>query len=119
MYKRVGGGETVDRIVRDYHAALWRVPFFQQAFESIDMQMLAERHRRFLTWILDGPASFDNETARRLNADIRLSEGAFAEAAGLLRVTLMRHLPEASDVEHVMRAVFRREPYIVTEPESG
>ena len=119
MFKRVGGSRTVDRIVDDYHAALRTVPFFQEAFQTVDMDALALRHRTFLTWILDGPSSFDNETANRLQADIRMTEGAFEAATTRLREVLGRHLERAGDVEHVMRAVFRREPLIVQPPGDG
>ena len=119
MYKRVGGGETVDRIIRDYHEALWQVPFFQAAFENQDMRALAERHRRFLTWVLDGPASLDQASRQQVEADLKMSESAFGEAMERLERILHAHLPAQSDVHHVMRAVFRREPLIVTRPGDG
>ncbi|ANK81596.1 MAG: hypothetical protein TEF_12930 [Rhizobiales bacterium NRL2] len=113
MYKRVGGAATVKRIVAEYHAGLRGVPYFSSRFENTDMEELADRHRRFLTWVLDGPAAFDSAEDRRRVAERRLPPEAFDGAMSVLRSVLDRHLGASADIEHVMRAVQRREPLLV------
>lgn len=113
MYKRVGGAATVKRIVDEYHAGLRRVPFFSSRFENTDMEELADRHRRFLTWVLDGPAVFDSAEDRRRVAERPLPPEAFESAMSVLRSVLDRHLGASADIEHVMRAIHRREPLLV------
>lgn len=113
MFKRSGGTETVRRIIKQYHAALVREPLFEPIFRDRDMARLADRHRRFLTWVMDGPASFDGEAERRTRADLRLTPKAFDLAMQHLRAVLDANLASQADVDHVMRAVFRREPLIV------
>ncbi len=113
LYKRAGGASTMRRIVDRLHADLVADPALAPWFADIDMQRLADRHARFLAWVTGGPAAFSDAEIRAAHADLNLTPAAFRKVSQQFRAALSAHLPAEADVEHVMRAIQRREPLVV------
>jgi hypothetical protein len=68
---------------------------------------------------MEGPVNFNDETLRRAHVHLGIKRAEFLEIVGLMRRALEGNGMSAPDVDHVVRAVMRREPLIVSEAEGG
>ena len=69
--------------------------------------------------IHDVVVEFSDESLRRAHAHLGITRAEFAEILDIMQEALKRHHVAPSDIDHVVRAVMRREPLIVAEVEEA
>jgi len=114
IFDRCGGFSTVRRIVSAFYDKVLDSPRLQRHFAAADMRTLIDHQTKFISSVMGGPASFDDEALRRVHAPLGITKVEFDEVAGLLRETLEDFGLDAADIEHVWRSVLRREGAIVS-----
>lgn len=113
-FERCGGFATVRRIVSAFYDKVLDAPALQHHFDGVDMRALIDHQTKFISTVMGGPASYDDEVLRRAHARLGITRPEFLEVAGLLRETLEDFAVPPADVDHVLREVERRQPVIVT-----
>lgn len=114
LFDRCGGFSTVRRIVSAFYDKVLDSPRLQRHFAAADMRTLIDHQTKFISSVMGGPASFDDQALRRVHAPLGITRAEFAEVVGLLRETLEDFELDAADVEHVSRSVLGREGAIVS-----
>lgn len=112
-YERCGGEPRLRPIITEFYRRVLRVPRLARHFEGVDVGAVADGQFRFVAWVMEGPVHFTDEAIRRAHAGKDISREEFLEMAGLMRQALLDGGVDRADVDHVMRAVMRREPLVV------
>lgn len=113
VFERCGGFARVRRVVADFYDGVLASPRLQPYFGGADMERLIDHQTKFVAWVMDGPVTFNDETLRRAHAQLGITHDDFTEIVELLQEAMEDNGLAAADVDHVLRAVMRREPLIV------
>ena len=115
VFERCGGFDGIRRVVVEFYDLVLASPGLARYFDGVDMVTLRDHQTKFVAWVMEGPVHFSDEELRRAHAHLGISQEEFLEIVGLMRRSLEKHDVAPPDVDHVIRAVMRREPLIVTE----
>lgn len=114
IYERMGGFATVRRVVSDYYVKVLDSDLIAHHFERTEMPRLIEHQTRFISFLMDGPASYTDEHLQHVHARLAVTLPEFDEMVELLTETLEDHDYSAEDVAKVTRELRKREPVIVS-----
>jgi hemoglobin len=114
LFDRCGGFSTVRKLVSAFYDKVLDSPRLQRHFAAADMRTLIDHQTKFISSVMGGPASFDDEALRRAHAALGITKAEFLEVATLMRETLEDFGFPPADVETVHRAIVRRESIIVS-----
>jgi hemoglobin len=95
-----------ERVLESERLAPW--------FEATDMRTLVDHQTKFVASLMGGPASYTDETLRRVHARLGITREAFEEMETLMRESLEDHGMADDDVADVMREIARCAPLIVS-----
>jgi hemoglobin len=112
-FERCGGFATVRKVVSAFYDKVLDSPSLRRYFDGVDMRSLIDHQTKFIASVMGGPASYDDEQLRRAHARFAITKTDFLEVAALLREALEENGVDPADVEHVHRAVLKREAAIV------
>jgi hemoglobin len=112
IYEKYGGFGTVNRIVMSFYDRLLDHDELGDYFEDIDMKSLIDHQTKFISSLLGGPVSFDNDHLQRAHAHLNISSEDFDEMKNVLAETLSDHGVVAADVDTVIGAVEARRGYV-------
>lgn len=113
VYDRNGGEARLRPMIEAFYRRVLASPRLARYFDTVDMDTLTDHQTKFVAWIMGGPVHYGDEDIRRAHAGLGITRDEFAEMAEALRTSLAEGGIDAADVDHVMRAVMRREPLIV------
>ncbi|MDX5361471.1 MAG: group 1 truncated hemoglobin [Alphaproteobacteria bacterium] len=113
VFERCGGFGRVSRMVMSFYDRVGENDLLAPYFEDIDMARLIDHQTKFFASMMGGPASFNDETLRRVHARLGISGEAFDEMAVLLRETLEDFDLDDDDIETVLGEFVRRRPLVV------
>lgn len=113
LFERSGGFATVRRIVSAFYDKVLDSPALARHFEGVDMRALIDHQTKFITFVMEGPATFHDGVLERAHARLGVTPAEFSELVGLLRETLEDFDIPPADIEHVVREVKKRERLIV------
>jgi hemoglobin len=119
VFERSGGFSKVRRVVADFYDGVLASPRLQPYFAGANMERLIDHQTKFVAWVMDGPVTFNDETLRRAHAGLGIGHDDFMEIAELLREAMEDNGIAPGDVDHVVRAIMRREPLIVADTGGG
>ena len=113
-FERCGGFATVRKLVSAFYDKVLDSPSLSRHFAGVDMRALIDRQTKFMTYVMDGPATFSDGQIERVHARLGVTRADFREMVALLRETLEAFDLEPADVEHVERELAKRERLVVT-----
>lgn len=112
LFERYGGFATVSRVVMAFYDKALDSDVIGPYFDGVDMRRLIDHQTKFVSSILGGPASYDNETLRQLHAHLDIDGAAFDEMIALFTETLEDFDFDPADIELVADEFESRRPYI-------
>ena len=119
MFDRYGGFATVRMIVSSFYDKVLDSDRLHRFFVDIDMRALVDHQTKFVASLMGGPASYCDETLRRVHERLGITHADFAESAVLLRETLEEFDVDLQDIDQVCYEFQRREAYIVSSDLKG
>lgn len=114
LFERSGGFGRVSRIVTRFYERVLDSERLAPWFETVEMRELVDHQTKFVASLMGGPASYADETLRRVHARLGVTRGAFDEMKALMAESLEDHGMAEEDVEAVLREIERCAPLIVT-----
>lgn len=119
VFDRCGGFDGIRRVVADFYSLVLASPALARYFDGVDLETLRDHQTKFVAWVMEGPVHFSDEELRRAHAHLGITQEEFLETVGHMRQSLETHGVAPPDVDHVIRAMLRREPLIVSDPEGA
>jgi len=113
LYDRNGGEAGLRPMIEAFYGRVLASPRLAGYFDGVDMTALVDHQVKFVAWVMGGPVHYGDEDIRRAHAELGITRAEFLEMVEALRLSLHEGGMAAADVDHVMRAVMRREPLIV------
>jgi hemoglobin len=113
LFVRCGGFAKVSRMVLAFYEKVCESELLAPYFEAVDMRGLVDHQTKFVASLMGGPASYGDETLRRVHARLGISDAAFDEMSALLQETFEDFDLPPEDVRTVMAEVERCRPLIV------
>ncbi len=114
VFERCGGFQNVRKVVSAFYDKVLDSEQLQGYFEHIDMARLVDHQTKFVAQIMGGPVTINDDTLRKVHANLGISHSEFKEIAYLLEEALEDHGFVSSDIAEIMEAVGQRESLIVT-----
>lgn len=114
VFERCGGFQNVRKVVSDFYDKVLDSEQLQGYFEHIDMARLVDHQTKFVAQIMGGPVTINDDTLRKVHANLGISHSDFKEISYLLEETLEDHGFVSSDIAEIMESVGQRESLIVT-----
>jgi hemoglobin len=114
IFERCGGFAQVSKIVMSFYDRVLDSDLLAPYFAETDMRTLVDHQTKFIAFLMGGPASYTDETLKRVHRHLDITEEAFEEMATLLEETLEDFELSDGDVASVIEEIRRREPLIVT-----
>lgn len=102
MFTRYGGLAFVSRFVLSFYDRVLASGTLTPFFAHVDMQRLVEHQAKFISSVMDGPASYSDTMLRQAHAHLNIDDAAYDEMIDLFRLTLRDfHIADA-DVETII-----------------
>jgi hemoglobin len=114
IYERSGGFASVRKIVTDFYDRVLDEDRLSQHFVDVDMAQLIDHQTKFISFLLDGPASFSDDHLQRVHAHLQISLPEFDLMTALMKETLADHGLGEEDIATVDKRLRQRESIIVT-----
>jgi len=108
IYEKYGGFGSVNRIVMSFYDTLLDHDELGEYFDDVDMKALIDHQTKFISSLLGGPVSFQDEHLRQAHARLNITAAHFDEMKRVLAETLLDHAVEQTDVDTVIDAVEQR-----------
>jgi hemoglobin len=113
IFDRTGGFSTVGNIVMAFYRKVLESRITRPYFNGADIPTLMVHQTKFVSSIMGGPASFDDDALERSHRGLDVTDEAFDEMARLFRLTLEGFNMEADDIEALMGEIYSRRGIIV------
>ena len=113
IFDRTGGFSTVGNIVMAFYGKVLESRVTRPYFDGVDIPALMVHQTKFVSSIMGGPASFDDDQLERSHRGLDITDEAFDEMARLFRLTLEGINLEPDDVEALMDEIYSRRGIIV------
>ena len=114
MFERYGGFATVSKVVGDFYSRVQDSDIASPYFAGSDMRKLIDHQTKFISSLMDGPASYSDEHLERVHARLNIDNAAFEEIVTLLSETLEDSGVAKEDVEYIGRKFSSSRHFIVT-----
>jgi hemoglobin len=108
IYDKYGGFGAINRIVMAFYDTMIDHDELGPYFDDVEMKDLIDHQTKFISALLGGPASFEDEHLRHAHTRLKITEAHFDEMKRVLEETLLDHGIETADVAQVIEAVERR-----------
>jgi hemoglobin len=115
LFQKYGGFAAISRVVLTFYDKALDSDQIGDFFEEIDMKRLVDHQTKFISSLLGGPASFENERLKQLHSKIEISDKDFDEMAKLLAESLDEHSFEPADRDAVVYEIEVRRSFIVNQ----
>ncbi len=112
LFEKYGGFSQVSRMVLSLYNRLLDDDDIGPFFDNIDMSKLVDHQTKFLSSLLGGPASFNDDHLVRAHAHLDIKEEHFDKLREILTQTLTDHGVEPQDVVAVVSAFDARRPLL-------
>lgn len=113
IFQRCGGFATVRLIVSAFYDRILDSATLQRFFIDVDMRNLIDHQTKFISAVMGGPATYNDDVLERVHARLNIARSEFEEMAALLRETLEDHDLDQADVNHIINELVKRAPIIV------
>jgi hemoglobin len=113
-YERCGGFTTVRKVVSDFYDRVLDEDRLAGHFTDVDMARLIDHQTKFISFLLDGPASFSDDHLERVHSHLQITLPEFDLMTTVLRETLADHGFGEADIAVVDQRLRQRESIIVT-----
>lgn len=116
IYEKYGGFARINRIVMAFYEASLESDEIGPYFDGVNMKRLIDHQTQFISWLLGGPASFDEAHLRNSHAHLGITDAHFDEMKRLFGLTMAGHGFEAGDVATVLERIEARRALVVVVP---
>lgn len=113
-FEKYGGFSTVSRIVMNFYEQVLDSDEVGHFFDDIDMSRLIDHQTKFISSIMGGPDSINDERLRRVHQQIDISDQDFNEIVALLTKTLRAHGIKDGDIAQIGRTIETKRGLIVS-----
>lgn len=114
IFDKYGGFGAVSKVVLEFYERASDSDILAPYFENSDMRTLIDHQTKFIASLMGGPASYTDETIRRVHLNLAITEEAFSEMSSLLAETLEDFDFAEADVKAVIKEIVTRKSLIVT-----
>jgi hemoglobin len=113
IFERYGGFANVSRVVSSFYEKMLDSPLTSPYFTNSDMRTLIDHQTKFISYLMDGPASYTDDHLERVHARLGITDTAFQEAVMLLKETLEDHGYEDHDVQIIRDRIMSKKNFIL------
>jgi hemoglobin len=114
IYERHGGFSTVRKVVSEFYDRMLDSDLVAHHFTDVDMARLIDHQTKFISFLLGGPASYNDDHLQRVHAHMSITLQEFDEVVAILSETLEDFDFSSSDIAYVEQGLRQRESVIVT-----
>lgn len=114
IYERHGGFSSVRKVVSSFYDRALDSEVLAPYFARTNMKRLMDHQTRFVSFLLGGPASYNDDHLERVHARLGITQPAFDEMVLTMLETLEDHGYDAGEVALVEHELRSRQSLIVT-----
>jgi len=113
LFERYGGFAAVSKVVLAFYDRVLDDEQVGPYFDDVDLPKLIDHQTKFISALMGGPASYNDEHLRKVHARHHISRVDFNRTAEILAEVLHEFGMQEEDVDAVMAEVHGRAPAIV------
>lgn len=114
LYEKYGGFKTISRIVITFYEMVLDCDVVGYHFDDVDMNRLIDHQTKFMSALLGGPVSFNDERLHTLHRGLNISNVEFDATTAILRDALRHHGMTDDDVDFTLQEIEKKRPIIVS-----
>ncbi len=114
LYEKYGGFKTISRIVISFYETVLDSDDVGHHFDGVDMNRLIDHQTKFMSALLGGPVSFNDERLHTLHRGLNITDPEFDAIMDILRDALMQHGMGETDIEFTLQEIEKKRPIIVS-----
>ncbi|MEC9343985.1 MAG: group 1 truncated hemoglobin, partial [Pseudomonadota bacterium] len=88
LFDHYGGLPFISQMVLDFYDRVQDSPNLKAYFAGVDMRRLVEHQAKFMSSLLGGPFSYDDDMLAEVHRHLAIGEDAFSEMIRILDETL-------------------------------
>ena len=112
-FEKFGGFKAVSRVVMTFYERVLDSDDVGPYFDDIDMPRLMDHQTKFISSMLGGPASINDDRLRVVHQQLEVSDADFDEIVRLLAGALRDHGVGEADIAAIGQAVEAKRALIV------
>lgn len=113
-FEKYGGFSTVSRIVMNFYELVLDSDDVGHFFDDIDMSRLIDHQTKFISSVMGGPESINDERLRRVHQKIDISDQDFNVVVSILTGALRSHGISETDIAQIGRMIETKRGLIVS-----
>lgn len=113
LYEKYGGFSVVSRIVLDLYDRLLDDDDVGPFFDNVEMGRIVDHQTKFVSSLMGGPASYNDDQIRRMHNHLTISDLHFDRLSAILAETLNDHGLSDEDVQAIVDAFQSRRNLVV------
>ncbi len=114
LYERYGGFAKINKIVMDFYDLLLDDDDVGAYFDDIDMPRLIDHQTHFISGILGGPITIDDNRLKISHARLGITDAHLDRMKSLLHQTLTSHDLDEADIQTVLGEIEIRRKFVVS-----
>lgn len=114
LYDKYGGFKTVSRIVMTFYDLVLDSDEVGGYFEDVDLPRLVDHQTKFISSLLGGPVSFNDDRLLAVHRGLAIGHADFDVITTLLCEALEAHGMSEADIKTTLAAVDSKRHVIVT-----
>ncbi|CUH82160.1 Hemoglobin-like protein HbN [Tritonibacter multivorans] len=114
LYDKYGGFKTVSRIVMTFYDLVLDSDEVGGFFEDVDLPRLVDHQTKFISSLLGGPVSFNDDRLLAVHRTLDIGHADFDFISNLLCEALEAHGMSEADIKTTLAAVDSKRHVIVT-----
>ena len=113
LFDKYGGFSAISKIVMDLYDRLLEDDEVGPFFDDVDMARIVDHQTKFVSSLMDGPASYSDSQIEKLHAHLAIASRHFDQLATILRDTLLEHGISNEDAEIIVGRFTERRDLVV------
>jgi len=115
MFHRYGGSERVSELIFAFYDRVLASARLAPYFATCDMRRLIEHQTRYISAVMGGAASYDDDHLRDVHAPLGIGSEDFDEMLGHLRSAMDDRGYDAAEIDGLMRRISVLRRMVVTD----
>lgn len=113
LFDKYGGFSVISKIVMDLYDRLLDDDDVGPFFDDVDMARIVDHQTKFVSSLMDGPASYTDNQIEKLHAHLAIAARHFEQLALILRETLLAHGISEEDATTIVGRFTERRNLVV------
>lgn len=102
-YERIGGAETLSRVMKIFYDKIFEDPWMSQYFIDVDQQVIESQQADFMRGLFGGPKNFMGRAPIEAHENMMVTEELFNHRSKLLEESLVEFGVNEADIKEWLR----------------